>query len=30
MGDSAGLKEQLENEIKEREDEFLRLNKSHQ
>ena len=30
MGDSAGLKEQLENEIKEREDEYLKLRKSHQ
>ena len=30
MGDSAGLKEQLEKEIKEREDEYLKLRKSHQ
>lgn len=30
MGDSSGLKEQLENEIKEREDEYLNLRKSHQ
>ena len=30
MGDSAGLKEQLEKEIKEREDEYLNLRKSHQ
>lgn len=30
MGDSAGLKEQLENEIKEREDEYLQLRKSNQ
>ena len=30
MGDSAGLKEQLEQEIKEREDEYLELRKSHQ
>lgn len=29
MGDSAGLKEQLENEIKEREDEFTQLRKSN-
>lgn len=30
MGDSAGLKEQLEKEIREREDEYLKLRKSHQ
>jgi len=30
MGDSAGLKEQLEKEIEEREDEYLKLRKSHQ
>ncbi len=30
MGDSAGLKEQLEKEIQEREDEFNRLRKSNQ
>ena len=30
MGDSAGLKEQLEQEIKDREDEYLELRKSHQ
>ena len=30
MGDSAGLKEQLEKEIHEREDEYLKLRKSHQ
>ena len=30
MGDSAGLKEQLEKEIREREDEYLNLRKSHQ
>ena len=29
MGDSAGLKEQLENEIKEREDEFTQLRKNN-
>ncbi len=30
MGDSAGLKEQLEKEIQEREDEYMQLRKSHQ
>ncbi len=30
MGDSAGLKEQLEKEIAEREDEYMKLRKSHQ
>ncbi|MBR3248056.1 MAG: chromosome segregation protein SMC [Clostridiales bacterium] len=30
MGDSAGLKEQLEKEIGEREEEYLKLRKSHQ